>query len=267
MSPPVGPHPTARTPLELRDEVAAVIRPVTDFERALLDWVVLWDEYRVCGRRFEPDDVVIDVGAHVGVFTALCHRLGSRAIHAFEPDPLNYARLVATVGALDGVTLDSRAVFRSDLPGQSVQLAISGALLDNTGASNVIFGGRPFDVHAQSLGDASADEPWMATAVPLDEVLERVGRVRLLKLDCEGSEFPILLTSRRLDLVDEIVGEYHVVSTGPAATLVAGARLGGLLSYDPVMLGARLATAGFEVRFGAINETIGLFSAVRAERA
>ena len=34
-------------------------------------------------------------------------------------------------------------------------------------------------------------------------------RVRLLKLDCEGAEWPILLTSRRLHLIDEIVGEFH----------------------------------------------------------
>jgi hypothetical protein len=35
------------------------------------------------------------------------------------------------------------------------------------------------------------------------------GPVRLLKLDCEGSEWPILFTSRRLQQVREIVGEYH----------------------------------------------------------
>ncbi|HWF54810.1 MAG TPA: hypothetical protein VG223_09290, partial [Solirubrobacteraceae bacterium] len=34
-------------------------------------------------------------------------------------------------------------------------------------------------------------------------------RVRLLKLDCEGAEWPIVLTSRRLHLIDEIVGEFH----------------------------------------------------------
>src|SRR5215213_2924677 len=34
-------------------------------------------------------------------------------------------------------------------------------------------------------------------------------RVRLLKLDCEGAEWPIVLTSRRLHLIDEIAGEFH----------------------------------------------------------
>ena len=38
--------------------------------------------------------------------------------------------------------------------------------------------------------------------------------MRLLKLDCEGAEWPILLTSRRLHLIDEIVGEFHEIG-GP----------------------------------------------------
>ena len=50
----------------------------------------------------------------------------------------------------------------------------------------------------------------MVEPVPFDKVIEAVSqqgmrRISLLKLDCEGSEYPILLTSSRLDLVDEIV--------------------------------------------------------------
>src|SRR5205085_1196267 len=42
-------------------------------------------------------------------------------------------------------------------------------------------------------------------------------RIRLLKLDCEGAEWPILLTSRRLHLIDEIVVEFHELG-GPTGT-------------------------------------------------
>jgi hypothetical protein len=38
-------------------------------------------------------------------------------------------------------------------------------------------------------------------------------RVRFLKLDCEGSEWPILVTSKMLHLVDEIRGEIHETRT------------------------------------------------------
>jgi hypothetical protein len=49
-----------------------------------------------------------------------------------------------------------------------------------------------------------------------DDLVDRVThhaerRVRLLKLDCEGAEWPILLTSQRLHLIDEICGEFHEI--------------------------------------------------------
>ena len=50
--------------------------------------------------------------------------------------------------------------------------------------------------------------------MPFDAVVDDVSmkgarRVNLLKIDCEGAEFPILLTSNRLAAIDRIVGEYH----------------------------------------------------------
>jgi len=35
------------------------------------------------------------------------------------------------------------------------------------------------------------------------------GRIRLAKLDVEGGEYPILYTATRLELIDELVGEYR----------------------------------------------------------
>jgi hypothetical protein len=69
----------------------------------------------------------------------------------------------------------------------------------NTGNGSVIWGiGEP------------------VTKVAFDAIIDEVTnhgekRVRLLKLDCEGAEWPILLTSRRLHLIDEICGEFHEI--------------------------------------------------------
>jgi hypothetical protein len=35
--------------------------------------------------------------------------------------------------------------------------------------------------------------------------------VRLLKMDCEGSEWPLLYTSSELDRVQAVCGEYHEI--------------------------------------------------------
>ena len=54
----------------------------------------------------------------------------------------------------------------------------------------------------------------LVKVVPFDEIVDHVSRggesrISVLKVDCEGAEFPILLTSRLLDRIDRIVGEYH----------------------------------------------------------
>jgi hypothetical protein len=67
----------------------------------------------------------------------------------------------------------------------------------NTGGGSVIFG---------------AGEP--VEKIAFDEIVDALTnqgkkRIRMLKLDCEGAEWPILLTSQRLHLIDEICGEFH----------------------------------------------------------
>jgi hypothetical protein len=50
--------------------------------------------------------------------------------------------------------------------------------------------------------------------VAIDDVLEEASEggthpIHLLKLDCEGSEWPILFSSHLLRFCENIVGEYH----------------------------------------------------------
>jgi hypothetical protein len=102
--------------------------------------------------------------------------------------------------------------------------------------------------------------------VPFDELIDRATdggarRVRLLKLDCEASEWPILLTSRRLDRIDAICGEYHVVPpAGPFA-------VAGYEEYTPELLERHLGAHGFRVR--TVPEPrqagLGLFFAERGD--
>jgi len=111
----------------------------------------------------------------------------------------------------------------------------------------------------------------LVDAVPFDEVIAAISdegrrRIDLLKIDCEGGEFPILLTSSRLDHIDRIVGEYHELR----ADLPRHVRIPGCEQFTVEILSAHLERAGFEVslepqaiaRFGAL----GLFFADRRRR-
>jgi FkbM family methyltransferase len=170
--------------------------------------VVVLNEYRLPDR-FVPGDVVIDVGAHIGAVAYAVVQRGAEHVWSLEPDPANCAFAAENLKPyIDKgfVHLTQQAVWRSDPNDDELRFdgyhdfpksfkGMEGVL--NTGDGSVMWGeGEP------------------VSKVAFDDVVDRVTgggerRVRLLKLDCEGAEWPILLTSQRLHLVDEIVGEFH----------------------------------------------------------
>ena len=176
----------------------------------IFDGVVALDEYRL-PERFEPDDIVVDVGAHIGSFAYAIVLRGGRHVWSIEPDRANCAFAAEHLRPYVDrgfVRLMHAAVWRSDpnddelrFDGYQVfpQSFLDLAGVVNTGGGSVMWGGG---------------EP--VQKVAFDDVVDLVTnrgerRVRLLKLDCEGAEWPILLTSRRLHLIDEIVGEFHEI--------------------------------------------------------
>jgi len=205
--------------------------------------VIYRDEYSVRDEPFEPGDVIIDVGANIGAFSFICHALGSRAIFSYEPGKRNFQLLKTNVGSLPGVHLFQTAVWRSDGDGQQELILSEGP---DSGSHSVMAAGHVLDFAAQRLLDASK-EGYPATYVSLDAILEKFDRVKLLKLDCEGSEFPILLTSRRLDLVERIVGEVHEQEEDIVKVLDRHSRVPGYAAYRLEPLVARLESLGFRV--------------------
>lgn len=149
---------------------------------------------------FRPDDIVIDIGMHIGSFCYAALMRGAGHVYGFEPDPENYRCAVGNLASFGGrVHSACQAVWRSDRADDALRLTRS------TDASNRAGGGV---LHPdRSLGET-------VSAIAFDTLLLQVtnggrGRVACLKIDCEGAEFPILLTSRQLHLVDSICGEFH----------------------------------------------------------
>jgi FkbM family methyltransferase len=191
------------------------------------------NEYRVPDH-LAPDHLIIDIGAHIGSFSYLCWLRGARKILAFEADPEN-AALARQNLASTNVELRQCAVWRSDLQ-ESVTLYHSGyqeMLPDgpdpvgmNTGIGNVL-AASGVSVPTQSLDDIIGDR-----------------QVRILKIDCEGSEYPILLTSQKLRQVVYLTGEYHFLPKVPPI-----ARVRGLERYSVGLLADWLTENRFRVEF------------------
>lgn len=225
------------------------LRPGTN-DDVIYTNVVTRNEYRV------PDDLagalVVDIGMHVGAFGYLTLGRGAAEVHGFEPDAANYSCAGANLAPFgDRARLYNQAVWRSDLTVPSLRFWRSSDSA-NAGGGTLIW---------------DADGPLVST-VRFDDVIDAVGdggrrRVDVVKIDCEGAEFPILLTSTRLDRIDRIVGEYHELR----AELPQHVRVPGCDQFTVEILTAHLERAGFTVvlepqavaTFGAL----GLFFADR----
>jgi FkbM family methyltransferase len=228
------------------------VRPGTN-DDVIYTNVVTLNEYRV------PEDlsgaVVIDIGMHVGAFSHLALTRGAAELHGFEPEASNYSCAVQNLAPFGArVHLHNRAVWRSDIavPALHFWRSTDDA---NAGGGTLIW---------------DTDGP-LVDGVPFDDVVDTITedggrRINLLKIDCEGAEFPILLTSRRLDRIDRIVGEYHELR----AELPRHVRIPGCKWFTVEILAAHLERVGFTVvveqqataTFGAL----GLFFAERGPR-
>ena len=228
------------------------LRPGTN-DDVIYGNVVTRNEYRV------PDDlsgaVVIDIGMHVGAFSHLALTRGAAELHGFEPDASNFACAAQNLASFGvRVHLHNRAVWRSDIAAPALHFWRS------SDAANAVGGTLIWET----------DGP-LVEAVSFDDMVDAISgngrrRISLLKIDCEGAEFPILLTSSRLEGIDRIVGEYHELR----AALPAHVQVAGCAQFTAEILASHLDALGFTVTlepqatatFGAL----GLFFAERRPR-
>jgi len=151
---------------------------------------VYWqNEYRLPDQ-IGPDDVILDIGAHIGCFALACVKRGAKRVVCYEPEASNFALLARnTAPYLQYVEIHNAAVWRSDRVEQT----------------RIVYGGKGRTTDCQIFSDYGD----IVHSVQFDTILKNLGKVRLCKLDCEGSEYPILYTSKELARVREFAGESH----------------------------------------------------------
>jgi FkbM family methyltransferase len=193
-------------------------------------------------------DVVIDIGCHIGSFCWLAATGGAKKVIGFEPSPENCDLARRNLASLPNTEVRNLAVWRSDQPGKRLYFSLDRRNPVNTGAGTV-FNEDGVEVDSVSLND----------------IIAEVGEIDLLKLDCEGSEYPILMTCTNLHKVKQIVGEYHEFRNG----IPVGFEIHGIAFFTMPTLARFLETAGFMVssrhtlkcRLSTHFENIGKFRA------
>lgn len=142
-------------------------------------------------------DVVVDIGAHIGIFSIFASRLASEGqVYAFEPAPENFSRLKEhlNVNSVKNIVLANEAVMGSS---GVQQIFLAGA---NTGGNSVF----------KCVGSVGYVK---VKAITLNEIFVRhkLEHIDFLKIDCEGAEYDLLYNAP--DVVFRKIGkismEYH----------------------------------------------------------
>jgi len=212
------------------------LRPGT-LDARLFRHVVIENEYQLppLGR----SAVCLDIGAHIGSFALAALRRGAGKVLCVEPEPNNLALLRHNLAPYPQVEILAAAVW----PQAGTVRLHNPVDPRNTGASQV-------QAFARTSDDATS-----VPAVALDDLLIRLGQVQLVKLDCEGAEWPLLDEATQWQRVQAICGEYHLPPLVPTHRLASAEGLR-----------QRLQELGFRVRLEKARGSrlpVGLFFANR----
>jgi FkbM family methyltransferase len=172
-----------------------------------------------------PNDVVVDVGAHLGRYALRAAANGARVI-AIEPDPTNFRLLERNVklNGRSNVALVEKALTAT--PG-TLRLSLAPAW--NTGTSSV---------RSPTPGEGPAPQTSRVIAVPgdtLDNIVRSYGlsRIDWLKIDVEGHEISVLEGGgAALDITRRLILEVSD-GTGDACRRIVEGHGFGLVAVEP----------------------------------
>ena len=161
-------------------------------------WMI--NEYDVEDFEINTNDTVIDIGAHIGLFSLLVSQLCKTGkILSFEPVSENFDLLVSNL-KLNHI--------KNILPFNMAVSKNSGRLdlfLNNDQSAHSIFSKSSESINVESTS--------------LQKIFEehKISSCKILKLDCEGAEYEIIdsLPSEYLDKIQNMVIEYHLADTKP----------------------------------------------------
>lgn len=170
----------------------------TDFY--VLTNVWLLEEYDNKKIQIRKDDTIIDIGAHVGLFTIYVSQFCTNGrIYCYEPIKENYDLLGYNIelNNIKNATIFQKAV--------TDKTSIVRMFLNQDDAAHNIFteSSKYVDVESVSLKDIFDSN--------------KIEKCDLLKLDCEGSEYIILnsLPDFYFEYIKNIVMEYHMADKKP----------------------------------------------------
>jgi len=189
------------TEVILRNGIKYKIRP-KNTDMGLIHEIHSENVYQIQKGDISDNAVVIDIGAHIGIFSIFAAiQTENVTVYSFEPDPGNFQFLLNNVKVNhleDKIRPFNLAVSNTNTPRKLIRSAAS------LTAHSLFANKFPRDEVKDSLEVA-------CTTLP--DIFEgnKVKKCDVLKLDCEGGEYDILLNApdKILSKIGMIVAEYH----------------------------------------------------------
>ena len=161
-------------------------------------WII--NEYEIEKLKIKKDDKIIDIGAHIGLFSLLVSKFCSDGkIFCFEPIKENFDMLISNMNEnkLNNIIPFNLAVTKNE---SEVKLFLNE------------------DQSAHSIFQKSSKEVTVKS-ISLENIFEKnnIDFCKVLKLDCEGAEYEIInsLPTQCFDKIENIVIEYHYADSKP----------------------------------------------------
>ncbi len=162
--------------------------------------VWMMKEYEIEKFSISQDDIIIDIGAHIGLFSLLVSKLCSDGkIFSFEPIQNNFNLLIDN---LKSNKLQNVFPFNLAVSENSSEMKL---FLNNDDSAHSVFGKNNNFVTVKSI--------------PLKRIFDEnnINSCKILKLDCEGAEYEIInsLPDKYFDRIQNIIIEYHLADSKP----------------------------------------------------
>jgi FkbM family methyltransferase len=159
---------------------------------------IFQDNYKVFEREIdiEHGDTILDIGACEGMFSVMMGRMFPEVrVLAFEPVARTFQKLVRNI-ELNGVT--NVEPFNFGVGPSAGKMEFSIGQGDHSGGSSGVMTFDPL-LHDKTTVDIKT----------LDDILEQLHSVKLMKMDVEGMEYEAIYPSRFLEKVENVVMEIH----------------------------------------------------------
>ncbi len=149
---------------------------------------------------FNSGDIVIDIGAHVGIVSIVLAKINPKIIiHAFEPIPTNYNTLIENIkiNNIKNIKPHNLAVTKD---GRDILMIINNN--NNTGGATQCLANMVIANHDNHL----------VPSISIENVFKNFGinKCKLMKIDCEGSEHELFAEDGWLSRIEFMIGELHI---------------------------------------------------------